>query len=128
MYNVLKDDLKITARTLIIEPDDDYYYYPVNIGGTTWVPLRYVAEDLDAGITWNGADKSITVTDDVYGDTIVFKIGSDRALVNGASVKLQQPVFVDEYGDANVPLRVLAEALHATVEKDEDGYIWIERP
>ncbi|WP_052380541.1 copper amine oxidase N-terminal domain-containing protein [Paenibacillus camerounensis] len=128
VYNVLKDDLKITARTLFIEPDDDYYYYPVNIGGTTWVPLRYVAEDLDAGITWNGADKSITVTDDVYGDTIVFKIGSDQALVNGTSVKLQQPVFVDEYGDANVPLRVLAEALHAKVEMDEDGYIWIERP
>ncbi|MNE86655.1 hypothetical protein D3C80_1837760 [compost metagenome] len=111
----------------MIAPDDDYYY-PVVIGGTTWVPLRYVAEDLDAEVTWDGANKSITVTDDVYGDAVVFKIGSDQALVSGKTVKLPLPVFVDEYGDANVPLRVLAEGLHAKVEKDEDGYIWIERP
>ncbi|MNC50619.1 hypothetical protein D3C75_998700 [compost metagenome] len=112
---------------MVIAPDDDYYY-PIVEGGTTYVPLRYVAEDLDAAVTWDGANRAITVTDDVYGDTLVFKIGSDQMLINGAAVKLPQPVFVDEYGDAYVPLRILAEALHAKVEKDEEGYIFIDRP
>ena len=127
VYNVLKDDFKITAKSLMVAPDDDYYY-PVVIGGTTYVPLRYVAEDLDAVVTWDGVKRAITVTDDVYNDTLVFTVGSDKALIHGTPVKLPLPVFVDEYGDANVPLRVLAEGLHATVEKDDDGYIWIDRP
>ncbi len=126
VYNLLKDDLGITARTLVIAPDDEYYY-PIVDGGTTYVPLRYVAEDLDAAVTWDGANRAITVTDDVYGDKLVFKIGSDQALIKGATVKLPKPVFVDEYGDAYVPLRILAEALHAKVEKDEEGYIFIDR-
>ncbi|MBW4083409.1 copper amine oxidase N-terminal domain-containing protein [Paenibacillus sp. S150] len=127
IYSLLKNDIGITAKSLMIAPDDDYYY-PIVDGGTTYVPLRYLAEDLDAAVGWDGANRAITVTDDVYGDQLVFKIGSDQALINGTAVKLAQPVFVDEYGDAYVPLRVLAEALHATVEKDEYGYIYIDRP
>lgn len=126
-YNLLKNDFGITSRSLTIAPDDDYYY-PIVEGGTTYVPLRYLAEDLDAVVEWDGANRAINVTDDVYGDKLVFKIGSAQALINGKAVKLPQPVFVDEYGDAYVPLRVLAEALHAKVEKDEDGYIYIDRP
>lgn len=127
IYNLLKDDMGITARSLMVAPDDEYYY-PVVINGTTYVPLRYVAEDLDATVKWDAANRAITVTDDVYGDQLVFKIGSDQALIGGTTVKLPRPVFVDEYGDANVPLRVLAQGLHATLDIDEDGYIWIDRP
>ncbi|WNS45716.1 copper amine oxidase N-terminal domain-containing protein [Paenibacillus sp. MMS20-IR301] len=127
IYNLLKDDMGITYRSLMIAPDDDYYY-PVVINGTTFVPLRYVAEDLDATVEWDAVNRAINVTDDVYGDKLVFKIGSDQALIGGTTVKLVKPVFVDEYGDANVPLRVLAQGLHATIDVDEDGYIWIERP
>ncbi|WP_379153149.1 copper amine oxidase N-terminal domain-containing protein [Paenibacillus sp. sgz5001063] len=127
VYNMLKNDMNITAKSLMIAPDDDYYY-PIVEGGTTYVPLRYLAEDMDAAVEWDGAKRAITVTDDVYGDKLVFTIGSNKALINGKTVKLPQPVFVDEYGDAYVPLRVLAEALHAKVEVDEDGYIYIDRP
>lgn len=126
-YNLLKNDLGITAKNIVIAPDDDYYY-PIVDNGTTYVPLRYLAEDLDAVVKWDPVNKAINVTDDVYGDVIVFKVGSSQVLVNGSAVKLAQPVFVDEYGDTYVPLRLLAEALHATVRVDEDGYIDINRP
>lgn len=127
LYNLLKDDLGITAKSLVIAPDDDYYY-PIVEEGTTYVPLRYLAEDLDATVEWDAVNRAIIVTEDVYGDTLVFRIGSDEVLINGIAAKLPQPVFVDEYGDAYVPLRLLAEALHAGVEKDEEGYIFIDRP
>lgn len=126
IYNLLKNDLGIAEKYLVIAPDDDYYY-PIVENGTTYVPLRYVAEDLDAVIEWDGANRAITVTEDIYGDQLVFKIGSAQALINGKAVKLTKPVFVDEYGDAYVPLRLLAESLHAKIEIDEDGYIYIDR-
>ncbi|WP_150268496.1 copper amine oxidase N-terminal domain-containing protein [Paenibacillus tepidiphilus] len=127
VYGLLKNDLGITSRSLFIEPEDEYYY-PIVENGTTYVPLRYVAEDLDATVEWDAANRAIVVTEDVYGDQLVFRIGSDQVLVNGTAVKLVKPVFVDEYGDAYVPLRFLAAGLYATVEVDEDGYIFVDRP
>lgn len=126
VYRILKDDLGITKRTIVIEPDDEYYY-PIVDKNTTYIPLRYLAEDLDATVEWDTVNRAINVTDGVYGDKLVFKIGSSEALINGTAVKLAQPVFVDEYGDAYVSLRLLAEALHATVSVDEDGWITIVR-
>lgn len=127
LHKMLKDEMKITSKSLMIAPDDDYYY-PIVEDGTTYVPLRYVAEDMDAKVEWDAPNRAIKVTDDVYGDQLVFKIGSAQAVIAGKTVKLPQAVFVDEYGDAYVPLRVLAQGLHATVEVDDDGYIWIDRP
>lgn len=126
VYRILKDDLGITKRTIVIEPDDEYYY-PIVDNNTTYIPLRYLAEDLDATVEWDTVNRAIVVTDGVYGDKLVFKIGSPEALINGEKVKLAEPVFVDEYGDAYVSLRLLAEALHATVYVDEDGWITITR-
>lgn len=126
VYRILKDDLGITKKTIVIEPEDEYYY-PIIDNHVTYIPLRYLAEDLDATVEWDAVNRAINVTDGVYGDKLVFKIGSSEALINGEKVKLAQPVFVDEYGDAYVSLRVLAEALHATVSVDEDGWISIVR-
>lgn len=125
-HRLMKEEFGITKKSIEIAPDDDYYY-PLVEGNTTYVPLRYLAEDLDATVEWDAVNHAINVTEDVYGDKLVFKIGSSVATINGTPVKLDQPVFVDEYGDAYVPLRLLAEALHATVEKDTDGWIYIER-
>lgn len=125
-YRLLKDEFGITKKSLSIGPDDDYYY-PVVINNTTYVPLRYLAEDLDAKIKWDGPTRSITVIDDLKGDELVFKIGSAQAKLNGQTINLGKAVFIDEYGDANVPLRVLVEALHGKITVDEDGWIQIDR-
>ena len=126
VYRILKEDIGITKKYIAIAPDDEYYY-PIVKGNVTYVPLRYIAESLDATVEWNPANSSINVTDDVYGDKLVFKVGSSNVLINGNNVKIEQPVFFDEYGYTYVPLRLLAESLHATVTKDEDGWIYIER-
>lgn len=126
VYRILKDDLGITKRTIVIEPDDEYYY-PIVDNYTTYIPLRYLAEDLDATVEWDTVNRAIIVTDGVYGDKLVFKFGSSEAVINGEKVKLAEPVFVDEYGDAYVSLRVLAEALHASVYVDDEGWITITR-
>ncbi|MFF2907444.1 copper amine oxidase N-terminal domain-containing protein [Paenibacillus sp. NPDC057934] len=126
VYRLLKDEIGITKKSLVIGPDDDYYY-PVVINNTTYVPLRYLAQDLDATIKWDGATRTITVTDDLQGDQLVFKVGSAQATLNGLKINLGKAVFIDEYGDANVPLRVLAEALHGKVTRDEEGWIYINR-
>ncbi|MCL6603589.1 MAG: copper amine oxidase N-terminal domain-containing protein [Paenibacillus sp.] len=126
IYKIMKEDMGITKKTLVIAPEDDYYY-PVIVGNTTMVPLRYVAQDLDAKVEWDGANRQIIVTDDLSGKNLIFKIGSNVAVIDGVKVKLETKVFVDEYGDAYVPLRILVESLQATLEKDSDGYIIIER-
>jgi len=126
MYRILKEDMGITRKTLFIAPDDDYYY-PIVQGNTTMVPLRYVAQDLDAKVEWDGVKRKIVVTDDLSGKTLEFQIGSSVAVIDGVKVKLERPVFVDEYGDTYVPLRILVESLQATIEKDSDGYMIIDR-
>lgn len=126
VYRILKEDLGITKKTIVIEPEDEYYY-PIVDKNITYIPLRYLAEDLDATVEWDAVNRAINVIDNEYGDKLVFKIGSSEALINGEKVKLTKPVFVDEYGDAYVSLRLLAESLHATVTVDADGWITVER-
>lgn len=126
VYGILKNDFEITKKSVVIAPDDEYYY-PIVKGNTTYVPLRYIAESLDAAVEWNPVNSSINITDDVYGDKLVFKAGSSNVLINGKNVKIEHPVFYDEYGNTYAPLRLLAESLHATVTKDEEGWIYIER-
>lgn len=126
VYRILMEDIAITKKSIVIAPDDEYYY-PIVKGNVTYAPLRFIAESLDASVEWNPANSSIHVTDDIYGDNLVFKAGSSNVLINGKNVKIEHPVFFDEYGYTYVPLRLLAESLHATVTKDEDGWIYLER-
>ncbi|AHV97176.1 copper amine oxidase N-terminal domain-containing protein [Paenibacillus sabinae] len=124
VYGVLKNDLGITKKSAVIEPE---LYDTVVKGKTTMIPLRYLAAQLDAQVKWDAATKKLTVTDDVYGTTIVLKAGSANAVIDGASVKLPEPVFFDKYGRGYVPLRFVAEALHAKVKVDDEGLIYITR-
>ncbi|MBT2293621.1 copper amine oxidase N-terminal domain-containing protein [Paenibacillus albidus] len=126
IYRLLKNEMGITQKSINIAPDDEYYY-PIVEDGNTYVPLRYLAEDLDAKVEWDGTSRSIIVTEDLNGDQLIFKIGSAEATVNGTQVKLSKAIFVDEYGDAYVPVRMFAEALHAEVKKDAEGWIYISR-
>ncbi|AKG34557.1 copper amine oxidase N-terminal domain-containing protein [Paenibacillus durus] len=125
-YRVLKDDLGITKKSVVIDPETDYSDAVVK-GTTTMIPLRYLAAELDAQVEWDAASKRITVTDDIYGTTIVLKAGSKDAVIDGAKVKLPQPVYFDQYGRGYVPLRSVAEALHAQVKVDDEGLIYITR-
>lgn len=134
VYRFMKEDMGITQKyiymsTIIDEEYDWYYDYelPIDVNKTKMVPLRYVAEELDAKLKWDGLLKQITVIDDITGSTIVLKNGSNQALVDGVKVKLAEPVM-NIKGTYYVPLRFIAGALGSTVQwDDESKSILIER-
>jgi hypothetical protein len=133
-YRFLKEDMSITHKYFIldtlVDEDDEYYYdypLPIEVNNTRMVPIRYVAEQLDAQLKWNNSLKQATITDDLTGSIIVLKDGSNQALVDGKKVRLAESVTYYE-GAYYVPLRFLPKALGATVEWDNDSKsILIER-
>jgi len=58
-----------------------------------FVPVRATFEALDAEVTWDEANGSITVILD--GDTFVFFVNSQSAYVNGTALTLQNRVFIE---------------------------------
>lgn len=126
LYQLLKEDLGITRRSFEIDPEYDSYLVE-NKGNTAMVSVRFLANYLDANLEWDDSSRKITITDDVYGTAVTLKIGSSQAIVDGTVIKLPQAVYIDEYGRGMVPLRAVAEALHAKVTVNEDGTITISR-
>lgn len=126
LHKLLKDDLKITEKSVFIDPQNEYYSIIMK-SNTSFAPLRYVAEELDAEVKWEPETKQIKIIDDITGGEIVLTAGSNKAQVNGKTVNLSQPPFVHKDGTTYIPLRFIAESLGATVAVDEYGWITIER-
>lgn len=126
IYSVLKDEMEITQKEIFVDPQNDYYGI-INKKNTTFVPLRYLAERLDAEVKWVQKTKQITIIDDITGEKIILNIGSNKAKVNGKVVNLPEAPFIHTDGTTYIPLRFIAESLGATVEVDEYGWITIER-
>ncbi|MEW6181940.1 MAG: stalk domain-containing protein [Bacillota bacterium] len=87
--------------------------------GRTLLPIRYVAEPLGAGVTWNAAAQRAAI---VLGDkTIELSIGRNRAGVNGTEQYIDPlnhnvaPLIVPP-GRTMLPLRFIAETLGCRVE------------
>lgn len=82
----------------------------------TMLPIRVVAENLGATVTWNEPEQSVTIT---MGDKeIVIYIGQSFALVDGCPVELDSPAFIAN-DRAYLPMRFVAENLGATVTWDD---------
>lgn len=128
VYQLLKNEMKITNKSVFLYPDDDTYG-AVTIKNTTFVPLRYLSEQLDAEVKWTKGSKQIVVIDDITGDEIVLTVGSPKATIAGQEVMMVESAYVGKNGKTYVPLRFMAESLGATVEKEQDtGWIFIDRP
>ncbi len=88
--------------------------------GRTFMPIRFVTDNIGAQTQWQAADQTVTIT---QGDkTIRLMIGSSNASVNNASVPVDssnQDVrpFIHN-GRTMMPLRFIAENLDCTVEWD----------
>ncbi|MCM3038946.1 copper amine oxidase N-terminal domain-containing protein [Paenibacillus motobuensis] len=126
MYKTLKNDLKITEKLIWLDPEDEYDGI-ISKKNVSFAPLRYLSEQLDAEVKWTKGSQQIVIIDDLNGREIMLTVGSDKATIGGQSVTLPQPVFVHSDGTTYVPLRFIAESLGATVTKDADGWIIIER-
>lgn len=126
IYKLLKDEMQITSKYILIGYPGDYYEV-IQKNGTSFVPLRYLTAELDAEIKWNKATKSITIIDDITQAEIVLTVDSKQAKVAGEAAALSEPAFIHTDGKTYVPLRFIAEALGAKVQVDGDGWITITR-
>jgi len=88
---------------------------PVIKSGRTMLPVRFVAENLGGTVGWDGATSSVTIKGDNI--DIAIKVGADTAWINGKTVKLDAPAFI-ENSRTYLPVRVVAEAMGATVAWD----------
>ncbi len=88
---------------------------PIIRNSRTMLPVRYVAEALGASIDWDGATSTATLT---TADTVVvITVGATTATVNGESVTLDSPAFI-ESSRTYMPVRFVAEALGGSVAWD----------
>ncbi|WP_419890454.1 copper amine oxidase N-terminal domain-containing protein [Paenibacillus xylanexedens] len=127
-YQLLKDEAGITSKSVVLFPDDEYAG-AITVKNTTFVPLRYVSEELDAEVKWTKGSNQIVVIDDITGDEIVLTVGSKKATVAGKEVTMVESAYVGKDGKTYVPLCFMAESLGATVDKEQEtGWIYIDRP
>lgn len=88
---------------------------PVIQNSRTMLPIRFVAEAFGATVGWDGATSTATIA--AQGVNIRITIGAATAQINGETVTLDAPAFI-ENSRTYLPVRVIAEALGAAVEWD----------
>jgi len=94
-------------------PQPELPVSPYMKNGRAMVPLRVISECFGAEIKWMPETKEITI---VYGDkTILMKIGSTMASVNGNSVTLDVPAEINS-GVTFVPIRFISDVFGFEVE------------
>jgi hypothetical protein len=95
---------------------------PVIREGRTLLPIRYVAEPLGAGVSWDPEAQKATVTLGTI--TVELWIGGNKGRVNGSLVPVDPlnpavvPITVPP-GRTMLPLRFIAEALGCQVDWNE---------
>ncbi|MDF2724143.1 MAG: copper amine oxidase protein [Paenibacillus sp.] len=98
---------------------------PQQIGNTTMVPVRVIAEALGAEVNWDDELQLINIVKEM--DTIQLVLEQTNASVNGETKELEQPA--QRIADLTfVPLRFIAESLHQQVEFDAQEQAIYIRP
>ena len=96
---------------------------PIVEGGATFVPVRFVTENLGADVSWDSAKRQATVKSAAA--NIVFTIGSKSYTVNGVSKTLTAAPILFTSGSTSytmVPIRAIAEGMGADVNYDSKTY------
>lgn len=95
---------------------------PIIQNDRTLVPVRFISENMGAGVDWNQNTKTVTIK--TKSRTVSLVLGSDIMTVNGENVTLD--VAAQEIGGRTlIPLRALSEALGKQVFWDDRGLIII---
>jgi hypothetical protein len=89
---------------------------PVNLNGTTLVPIRFVIEQLGGTVTWDPKEKKASI---LRGSQLIdFWVGKKDFIINGhTAAALGAPQMIN--GRTMVPLRVLSEKLGWKVTWDD---------
>ena len=88
---------------------------PIIKNSRTMLPVRFVAENLGGTVGWDGATSTVTIKGE--GIDIAMQIGASTAKINGETVTLDSPAFI-ESSRTSLPVRVVAEAMGAEVAWD----------
>jgi cyclophilin family peptidyl-prolyl cis-trans isomerase len=84
----------------------------INQDGRTMVPVRFISEELGAGVTWDAAERVVNIA--YKGKTILIPINEKAAYVDNMQIELDTEAVIAE-GRTMVPLRFVSEALGAKV-------------
>lgn len=104
--------IKDRASKIYINGKEHTFSRPaVIIGGTTYVPIREIAEALGGEVWWNGESSTVGINKD--NKKIAFVVGANIARVNGNAISMK-PSYIDN-GRTMVPLRFVSEALGMSV-------------
>lgn len=86
------------------------------------VPLRAVAESLEAEVLWEEAERKVMV--DTGTKTVTLTIDSETMITEGNTITLDAPPEIKD-GRTYVPIRAISEALDKKVFYDQSGLIVI---
>ena len=96
--------------------------------GHTMVPLRFLAEAVEANVQWDSATKTITLRRG--GDIVIMGLNRTEYTVNGETHIMEAPPVADpKQGRTMVPVRAICQALGLTVTWDQtDALICLTEP
>ncbi len=97
---------------------------PKIVNDRTMLPARFVAENLGAEVSWDEKEQLVTVNGKNIktNETVIILvyIGQPNAFVNGETVALDAPAFL-ENDRTYTPVRFISEYLGASVDWNETG-------
>lgn len=95
-------------------PDQD----PLQQSGRVMVPVNAILEAMGAEVTWDKTAKTVTAV--LNDQTLVLKIGSSTATVNGETLEIDVPAIIQN-SRTLVPVRFISEGLGLTVDWDQSA-------
>ncbi|MBV9698749.1 MAG: copper amine oxidase N-terminal domain-containing protein [Candidatus Eremiobacteraeota bacterium] len=93
-------------------------------GGTIFIPLRSMFEQMGATVSYDPADKTATVSKS--GAEVKVTVGKPEVIINGESRPLDVPPIIYQ-GDVLVPVRVISEGMGAYVQWVPDRRLVVVR-
>ena len=108
------------TKTSVFGEEKENDVAPIIKGNRAFLPVRFVAESLGASVEWDNETRTVTITKD--GIKIVITIGEETAIVNGETITLDYPAFI-ENDRTYTPIRFIAESFGAKVAWNDAGRI-----
>lgn len=96
--------------------------------GTTYVPLRTLADNIGATLTWNASNSTFLFKYGIY--NVTMRVNNNTIHVNDASRQLSSPAILKD-GVTYVPIRFVQEAFDGKLEynqKTNEVFISLELP